>query len=207
MAVASRWTARATPTSPAEPSPTEASFPVTVGPDLTFNGSSDAFVAKVNASGTALVYCGYIGGSGQDFGADIAVDSADNAYVTGQTSSTEASFPVTVGPDLTHNGGFNDAFVAKIGTPTPQDQVSALIAQMQALIAGGTLTQNQGDALINKLDQVITKLDNEQTNAACGQLDAFINQINAFINNGSLTPAQGQVLIDAANAIKASNGC
>ena len=41
----------------------EASFPVTVGPDLTWNGGpSDAFVAKVNAAGSALVYCGYIGG-------------------------------------------------------------------------------------------------------------------------------------------------
>ncbi len=45
---------------------TETTFPVTVGPDLTFNGISDgwdAFVAKVNAAGTGLVYCGYIGGS------------------------------------------------------------------------------------------------------------------------------------------------
>ena len=40
---------------------TEATFPVTIGPDLTHNGDYDAFVAKVNSSGTALVYCGYIG--------------------------------------------------------------------------------------------------------------------------------------------------
>ena len=38
----------------------------TVGPDLTYNGSDDAFVAKVNATGTALGYCGYIGGSGRN---------------------------------------------------------------------------------------------------------------------------------------------
>ena len=97
---------------------TEATFPVTVGPDLTFNGSlHDAFVAKVNPLGTALDYAGYIGGSGDDFGRGIAVDSAGNAYVIGETSSTEASFPVTVGPDLTFNlgGSFNtDAFVAKV---------------------------------------------------------------------------------------------
>ena len=94
---------------------TETTFPVTVGPDLTFNGFYDAFVAKVNASGTALVYCGYIGGSGMDNGFGIAVDGAGNAYVTGETSSTEATFPVTVGPDLTFNGGyFGDAFVAKV---------------------------------------------------------------------------------------------
>ena len=78
---------------------TEATFPVTVGPDLTHNGGDyDAFVAKVNAAGTALVYCGYIGGSGQDHGNGIAVDGAGNAYVTGNTASTEATFPVTVGP-------------------------------------------------------------------------------------------------------------
>jgi hypothetical protein len=92
---------------------TEATFPVTVGPDLTFNGSNDAFVAKVNADGTALLYAGYIGGSEADQGYGIAVDTSGNAYVTGTTTSTEATFPVTVGPDLTSNGGA-DAFVAKV---------------------------------------------------------------------------------------------
>jgi len=93
---------------------TQATFPVVVGPDLTYKGgNSDAFVAKVNASGTALVYCGYIGGSGGDEGYGIAVDSTGNAYVAGSTSSTEATFPVIGGPDLTHNGGY-DAFVAKV---------------------------------------------------------------------------------------------
>ncbi len=93
---------------------TQATFPVTVGPDLNYNGGNDAFVAKVNAVGTGLVYCGYIGGSGNDLGYGIAVDSAGNAYVTGYTDSTEATFPVTVGPNLTFSGGPNDAFVAKV---------------------------------------------------------------------------------------------
>jgi ABC-type transporter Mla subunit MlaD len=90
---------------------------------------------------------------------------------------------------------------------TPQDQITALIAQVQALVTAGTLAQNQANPLINKLNQVITKLDNGQTNAACGQLGAFINQVNAFINSGSLTAAQGQALIDAANAVRTSMGC
>ncbi len=89
-------------------------FPVTVGPALTQNGLNDAFVAKVNAAGTALVYCGYIGGDDDDEGFGIAVDGSGNAYVTGITASTEATFPVSVGPKLTYNGGFSDAFVAKI---------------------------------------------------------------------------------------------
>ena len=91
----------------------EQSFPVRVGPDLTFNGGNDAFVAKVITQGTGLVYCGYIGGSGNDFGYGIAVNASGYASVTGKTQSTEQTFPVKVGPDLTHNGG-NDAFVAKV---------------------------------------------------------------------------------------------
>jgi acyl-CoA hydrolase len=98
-------------------SSTEATFPVRVGPDVTFNGGPydfDAFVAKVAADGTGLLYAGYIGGATADFGTAIAVDAAGNAYVTGLTGSTEATFPVRVGPDLTHNGGSYDAFVAKV---------------------------------------------------------------------------------------------
>ena len=91
--------------------------------------------------------------------------------------------------------------------PSPQDQLSALIAEVEALITAGTLTQNQGDGLIDKLNQVIAKLANDQTGAACNQLNAFISQVNAFINDGSLTQAQGQALINAVNAIKADIGC
>ena len=94
----------------------EATFPVVQGPDLTYNGGSDVFVAKVKADGTGLVYAGYIGGSGSDYGYAIAVDSAGNAYVTGDTTSSEATFPVVQGPDLTHNGGYSDVFVAKVST-------------------------------------------------------------------------------------------
>ena len=91
-------------------------FPVIVGPDLTYNGgSTDAFVAKIIAGGSALVYCGYIGGTAADYGYGIAVDGSGNAYVTGETESAETTFPVIGGPDLTYNGGI-DAFVAKISS-------------------------------------------------------------------------------------------
>ena len=95
-------------------SSSETTFPVTVGPDLTHNGSDDAFVAKINPSGTGLIYSGYIGGSSGDYGYGIAVDGSGNAHVTGYTSSSEGTFPVIAGPDLTFNGGDWDAFVAKV---------------------------------------------------------------------------------------------
>ena len=92
---------------------TEQAFPVKMGPGLTFNGGGDAYVAKVDAQGSALVYCGYIGGSSYDYGFSIAVDVAGNAYVTGETSSDERTFPVMVGPDRTYNA-YTDAFVAMV---------------------------------------------------------------------------------------------
>ena len=121
----------------------ETSLPVTVGPDLTFNSDfsfqPDAFVAKVNAAGTALDYCGYIGGGAGDQGHAIAVDGAGNAYVGGTTTSPETSFPVTVGPDLTFNGGFNDGFVAKVNA-------SGTALDYAGYIGGaGGITQGSGE--------------------------------------------------------------
>jgi pimeloyl-ACP methyl ester carboxylesterase len=87
-------------------------FPAVVGPDTSYNGGDDVFVAKVNPSGTALLYAGFLGGSYRDVGNDIVVDAAGNAYVTGYTWSHD--FPTVVGPDTSYNGG-DDAFVAKVG--------------------------------------------------------------------------------------------
>jgi hypothetical protein len=73
---------------------TSANFPTTAGfLQSSFGGASDAFVAKLNASGTGLIYCTYLGGTFDDTGSAIAVDSAGNAYLTGVTSS--ANFPTT----------------------------------------------------------------------------------------------------------------
>jgi len=89
-------------------------FPVIIGPDLTYNGGpEDAFVAKVQVQGHGLVYCGFIGGSNRDLSYGVAVDSLDNVYIAGTTLSSESSFPVTRGPDLTYNGSM-DVFVGKI---------------------------------------------------------------------------------------------
>jgi hypothetical protein len=87
-------------------------FPVTAGtlqPNIA--GSQNAFVTKVNATGEALVYSTYLGGSATDVGQSIQVDSSGDAYVAGYTFST--NFPL-VGPFQKVIGGGSDAFVAEI---------------------------------------------------------------------------------------------
>ncbi len=127
---------------------TEATFPVTVGPDLTYNGGTDAFVAKVNAAGTALTYCGYIGGSGSDTGYGIAVDGAGYAYVTGTTNSTEATFPVTVGPDLTHNGGLPTPLWPR-SIPRARPSTIVAISADRAMMHGhGIAVDSAGNAYV-----------------------------------------------------------
>ena len=93
------------------------SLPVTAGPDLSFNGSSDVLVAKLSPTGDDLVFAGYLGGEMTDFGEGIMIDDAGAIYLHGGTMSSQATFPVKVGPDLSFNGEL-DAFVAKL-VPMP----------------------------------------------------------------------------------------
>ncbi|MFL6276546.1 MAG: SBBP repeat-containing protein [Blastocatellia bacterium] len=85
-------------------------FPTASAVQPALGGSSDVFVAKLNASGSALLYSTYLGGSAGDYANAIAVDAAGNAYLTGYTDSS--NFP-TASP-LQSYGGNTDAFVAKL---------------------------------------------------------------------------------------------
>jgi hypothetical protein len=76
------------------------------------NGPSDAFVIGLNKTGATQIFGTYLGGSGDDAGGGIGLDSSDNIYVTGQTLSDD--FPTTDGAFQTGSGGAADAFVAKI---------------------------------------------------------------------------------------------
>ncbi len=75
------------------------------------NGTKDAFISKLNPTGTSLIFSTYLGGSGEDQGVGIALDLADDVYVTGQTTST--TFP-TANPTQATLDGASDAFVTEL---------------------------------------------------------------------------------------------
>ncbi|HWX95078.1 MAG TPA: SBBP repeat-containing protein [Terriglobales bacterium] len=78
------------------------------------HGTANAYVTKLNPTGTALVYSTYLGGSGTDDGLAIALDSSNNAYVTGYTTSS--NFPTSTGAPQTALAGGTDAFVSELNT-------------------------------------------------------------------------------------------
>ena len=91
-------------------------FPTTEGAlqPVYGGGFRDGFVAKLNSTGSELLYSTYLGGSDADQALDIAVDSSGSAYVAGETSSTD--FPSTAESfDPSFNGEV-DAFVGKLSS-------------------------------------------------------------------------------------------
>ena len=91
---------------------TSGNFPTTAGAfQPIYDGSEDAFAARLNSAGSLLIYSTYLGGSNADLGLSIAADSSGNAYVVGWTDSTD--FPMA-SPLQPANGGSNDTFVAKL---------------------------------------------------------------------------------------------
>ncbi len=93
-------------------STTSTNFPLVSALQSTLQGGRDAFVFKLNSKGNALTYSTLLGGANEDWAYAIALDSADNAYIAGDTMST--NFPVTAGAFQTTQAGQTDAFVTKL---------------------------------------------------------------------------------------------
>ncbi|MCL5742524.1 MAG: SBBP repeat-containing protein, partial [Acidobacteria bacterium] len=92
-------------------STTSQNFPTVKPVQATYGGNTDAFVAKLNDTGTALVYSTYLGGSTADSGAGITVDrTSGRAFVTGVTNSS--NFPTQTPYQAALKGG-RDAFITK----------------------------------------------------------------------------------------------
>jgi hypothetical protein len=87
---------------------TSGGFPITAGaPQSSLNGTTNAFVTKVHATGTALDYSTFLGGSGNFSGGGIALDSAGNAYVTGTAAQSGSTpFPLVSPLSSTPAAGF-----------------------------------------------------------------------------------------------------
>ncbi len=142
-------------------------------------GGFDAFVAKFNAGGTALVYSTYLGGSGDDAGQGIAVDAAGHAYVTGYTFST--NFPTTLLAFQSSNAGSADAFVTKLNPTGSAPLVySTYLGGTDPDVGQGIAVDATGNAYVTgntvSTDFPTTLLAFQSANA--GSTDAFVTKLN-----------------------------
>jgi Beta-propeller repeat len=141
-------------------------------------GIRNAFVTKLNAAGNALVYSTYLGGSGDDSGSSIAVDSSGNAYVTGSTSST--NFP-TVNPFQATNHGFLDAFVAKLNSVGSAFVYSTYLGGGGDDFGAGIAVDSAGNAYLTgstKSTNFPTAGTLQATHGAASA-NAFVTELNA----------------------------
>ena len=145
-------------------------------------GSIDAYVTKINAAGTAIVYSTFLGGSDLDEGLGIAVDAAGNAYVTGHTFST--TFPgVGAASIQPAEGGFGDAFVTKINAAGTAIVYSTFLGGTGDELGFAIAVDGSGNAYVAGATSLSTTFPGITAGslqpANGGGFDAFVTKINA----------------------------
>jgi hypothetical protein len=140
-------------------------------------GAWDAFLTKLNPSGTAVPYSTRFAGNGQESGMGVAVDAAGNAYVTGNTASTD--FP-TQDPLFVDMPGA-DAFVAMVNT----NAIGTASLVWSTYLGGGSTDAAAGIAVDQSGSAYVTgytaSLDYPTVDAYQGDqpgMDAFITKIS-----------------------------
>ena len=161
-------------------STSSANFPTTASAfQTTFGGNSDAFVSKLDPSGSKLLFSSYLGGSDIDYGLALALDPSGNVFVTGSTQSTD--FP-TVKPVQSGNAGNGDAFVAEIDTNLPQTQQLVY----STYLGGSSADSGQGIAVDSGDNAYVTGFTfstnfpvyNAYQTSNAGSVDAFISVVS-----------------------------
>jgi hypothetical protein len=160
-------------------------FPATAGTfGTSLNGRFDVFVTKLNATGSALVYSTFLGGSGDENGVSIAVDATGAAYVTGNTSSP--NFPTTAGAfDTSFNGDgafpLSDVFVTKLNANGSALVYSTYLGGSGEDIGLGIAVDAAGAAVVtgysNSLNFPTSPGAFQETSG--GDYDAFVTKLDA----------------------------
>jgi uncharacterized repeat protein (TIGR01451 family) len=173
-------------------------MPVLNAYQATLQAGLDIFVTRINpaaVSGAQLIYSTYFGGTGDDIGYGIAVDSSTNAYVTGSTTSGTVNFiPPSGTTELqANNGGGTDAFVVKFGiacVPTPTTTCTTPLPVSYFTFLGGSgldtgtsigVDGNQGARITGwTQSQDFPRLDPVQAVFGGGTYDAFVARIDTL---------------------------
>jgi hypothetical protein len=150
-------------------------------------GAPDAFVAEVNAAGSALVFSTYLGGSGDDRGYGIALDASGNIYLVGASQS--ADFPTTSNAFQTGYQGNGDAFVSKLNSTGSALTYSTFLGGTGVDRGNSIVVDSSGNAYITGFTQSsnfptqnpVQAIMGISGGSSCGTApcsDAFVTQLN-----------------------------
>ena len=174
----------------------------------------DAFVAKLNPSGSALVYSTHLGGSNYDYGQGIAVDRGGNAYVTGYTGSSD--FPTTSEAFQTTQPGLQNTFVTKLNPRGSALVYSTYLGGSNTDGGNGIALDSSGNAYVTgaaSSSDFPTTAGAYQTLLA-GTENAFVaklaitpqaqignlrEKVRSLVSDGELAPGAGQFLLAPLN--------
>lgn len=148
------------------------------------SGLADSFVAKINPAGSALVYSTFLGGSGLDIGTGIAVDAAGDAYVIGDTASTD--FPTTSGVFQSTGNFFGDAYVAELNPAGSKLVYSSYFGGTEGAVVGAN-ESTSGDGIA---------IDSSGNAFICGSTSST----NIPIAGALVSPSNGSTLAAGATA-------
>jgi hypothetical protein len=151
-------------------------FPTANPLQPTRHGGSDAFITKMNPSGSALIYSTYLGGTGNDYGQGIAVDATGNVFIGGYTSST--NFPTTNPLQATNRGGF-DGFVAKLNASGSALVYSTYLGGSGDDRGMGMAVDGSGNAMLaGYTDSTNFNTANAYQPNNGGSIDVFVSKLN-----------------------------
>jgi uncharacterized repeat protein (TIGR01451 family) len=176
-----------------------ANFPITSGVyQPNYRGNADAFVTKLNPTGSALVYSTFLGGTESDKAYGLAVDASGNAYIAGETGSF-MTFPIfnAISGHSIYGGGPSDAFVTKLNA-------AATDVLLSTYLGGGDVDRIHGIVVDSGFVYVAGRTDSTTgfSGAYAGGGDAFVAK---FASTGSPTVTYAYYLggsgLDDANAI------
>jgi PKD repeat protein len=170
-------------------------------------GYSDAFVAKLNNLGTAVVYSTFVGGTKSDAAYAIALDDDGNMYVAGETASSD--FPIYLGFQSTYGGGDVDAFVMKINGSSGQAVYSSYLGGISADFGRGIAVDGSRRAYVTgKTSSPTFPVANAvQGTYGGGDADAFVARFTPSGDNLSYSTFLGGSGSDVGYAIAVdSNG-
>ena len=155
-------------------------YPTTIGAYQTNygGGNYDAFVTKLNSSGSALAFSTYIGGSDFDQANSLAIDSQDNTYITGATSSS--NFPTSSDVYQKTLKGSQNVFVAKLNSNGTALVYSTLIGGNEKDGAASIALDIDGNAYIsgNTSSTNYPVSTNAYQKSLNGQQNPFITKLN-----------------------------